>query len=107
GWRGGRGVVGGQPDKQVQQRSVEREVAGQQTIEDDAEAVDVAVRAGPRQIAARLFGRHEFRRADELPGAGEPFAFLVGPAGDAEIHDDRLALRRDVDVGRLQVAVDD
>ena len=98
----GRGAVG----------VVERLAAGDHLVHDDAERVDVARRRA--QPADHLLGRHVIEGADHLAGVGQIGAVdlaLVHDLGDAEVeHLDEVvvgAVRLEVDVGRLEIAVDD
>ena len=86
--------------------AAERQLAGQQLVEDDAEAVDVAAGVDPVRLAAGLLGAHVGRRAQHL--AVEGHRRLVGLAlGQAEVHQVRPAVVVEHDVRRLDVAVDD
>ena len=87
-------------------RPRERRPPRQQLIKDDAERVHVHGGAGLARPARGLFGRHVGGRAHDGPGSG--FAVvLVEVFGQAEVGDLRLAVGRQQDVGRFQVAVDD
>ena len=77
--------------------AVERALAGEELVEDEAERVDVAAR---RDLAAgELLGRHVGRRA----GADR----FTGDAGEAEVGDADLAAAVEHDVRRLEIAMDD
>lgn len=54
-------------------------------------------------LAARLFGRHVVRRAEQLAGGGQRRRRGVG--GEAEVDDDRRAVGAQQHVGGLQIAV--
>ena len=92
---------------------IERRAAGQQFVEQHAQAVDVAARVNVQPAHLRLLRTHVGRRADELLQLREdrlvrqpPF----GGLGDAEINHLRhrhAVVQRDEDVRRLDVAVDD
>ena len=86
--------------------AAERPLAGEQLVEDDAEAVDVAAGVDRVRLAAGLLGRHVGRRAEHL--AVGRHRRVVGVAlGQAEVHEVRLAVGVEQDVRRLDVAVDD
>ena len=59
-----------------QRGALERDLAGQQFVQDDAEAVDVGAGAHRADVAANLLRRHVRRRA----GDG-PFVGLFGRSG--------------------------
>ena len=82
---------------------LERHVARQHLVEEDAERPDVRARVGP--LAAQLFGRKIDGRADDHADLRHGLAGLG--AGDAEIQQLDLPARGDLDVVRLDVAVDD
>jgi hypothetical protein len=80
----------------------ERRPAGQDFVQEHAEAVDVA--RGRLGLAFGLFRGHVAGRADfRREGVG---GRVVG-AGDAEVGQHRAAVRHDDDVGRLDVPMDD
>ena len=73
--------------------AAERAFAGQQLVEDDARAVDIAPGVDPVRLAARLLGRHVGRRAQHLAVLGHDG--LLGLAlGQAEVHQVRAGPRR-------------
>ena len=84
---------------------LERVPAGEQLEEDHAERIEVAPRvdraAGPEEEGQRL-GRHVGERAADRGALG---AGRV--VGEVEVEDHRLAVVREQDVGRLDVAVED
>jgi hypothetical protein len=84
----------------------ERQPAGQQLVEDHAQAVHVAGRAHRLHLAGDLLGRHVGRRPQDGPFLRHPRVPAARAPGQAEVHDDRLAAPVDHDVGRLEVAVD-
>ena len=85
---------------------LDREAAGDQAVQDDAEAVDVR-RGGGGTIAQDVLRSHEQRSARGLVGADGPGP-VAGALGDAaEIHQDDAAALLPHDVGRLDVAVDE
>ena len=77
----------------IRRVAAERPLAGQQLVEDDAEAVDVAAAIDPARLAPRLLGRHVGRRAQDLALLGHRDLFRL-PLGQAEVHQVRAALRR-------------
>ncbi len=90
----------------------ERQPAGQQFVEDDADAVEVA--AAVHVLAAGLLGAHVAGRADGELGVGGRQVVERGRGqqlGQAEVHHLEQLIGRvrvhDHQVGRLQVAVDD
>ena len=86
--------------------AAERALAGQQLVEDDAEAVDVAAGVDPPRLAPRLLGA-ACRRACPGPGPSWVIDGVVGLAlGQAEVHQVRPALVVEQDVRGLDVAVD-
>ncbi len=95
---------------------LERPVAGQQLVEDEADGVDVAAGVDPRRVAHDLLGAHVLGRAQQVALLGQVLV-AVAPLdlqelGDAEVEDLQHLLtgRPAVDehqVGRLEVAVDD
>ncbi len=86
--------------------AAERPLPGQQLVEDDPQAVDVGPAVGLVRFAARLLGRHVGRRAQELAVHGHR-RFVGVVLGQAEVHQVRPTLRVELDVGRLDVAVND
>ena len=88
----GRG--GGAPRRASPPRvAAERGLAGQQGVEDGAQAVDVAGGGDRSAVAGGLLGRHVGRRAEDGPGMGELDVGL-DPLGQAEVGDVRMALGR-------------
>ncbi len=86
-------------------RAGERRVPGQQFVQDDPQRVLVR-RRGP--LALRPAGRFrgEVRRsADDRPGDGQP-VLVLGPAGQPEVEQVRVACRVQNDVRGFHVAVD-
>ncbi len=81
---------------------VERDLADQHLVEDDAEAVDVGARVGG--VAHRLLGGDVVGGAEDAAGGGHPVLFEL--AGDAEVGQFRPPLVVDEDVLGLDVAVD-
>ena len=89
-------------------RPLERQPAGEQLVENHAEAILVGRRTDLLGIAFDLLGRHERRRADDDARLRQAeIALAAGLPGQAEIHNDRLVPLVDHDVGRLQVAMHD
>ena len=86
----------------VHRLGVERLAAGQQLVEHAAEREHVGARVG--LLAAHLLGGHVVRRPHHRAGAGHVGA---AQAGQPEVHDLDHAARQQVDVRRLEVAVDD
>src|SRR5690606_31442750 len=70
-------------------------------VGDDSERVDVG--AGGGRMPAGLFRREVLHGAHHLSGGGE--WHLVGDAGDAEVGDLDVAVRRDQQVSGLDVPV--
>jgi len=81
----------------------EEALAGQQLVQDDAAGEDVG--APIDRQAAHLLGRHVPELALEDAGLG--LGALAGRLGDAEVDQLHLALERDEDVLRADVAVDE
>src|SRR5258708_38839233 len=77
-------------------------LAGEQFVEDDAEAVNVGGTGGG--LAGSLFGGHVARRAQKVVGAGQA-GFAAENFGDAEVGEVRLVLVIDEDVSGLEVAM--
>jgi hypothetical protein len=84
-------------------RGLERQLAGEQSVDDDAERIDVGRRRG--SFATHLFGRDVCGRAENRSRVGQRVCPL-NPR-DAEISDLRTSLRIEQDVARLQISVDD
>ena len=106
--RGGDRLVVEHLQDGVQRRlGLERRPAGQQLVEDGAQAVDVA---GQAQV--RLSGRRPARGPCSWACRGSaPVRVWPGvavePLGQAEVGDVRLVVGVEQDVGRLEVAVQD
>ncbi len=85
----------------------ERRDAGEELIEDDAQAVDVG--SPVEGLPLRLLGGEVGRRAADHPGPRKPGLALF--QGEAEVDDERVELARLVarqeDVGGLEIAVDE
>jgi hypothetical protein len=92
--------------------AVEGRRAGEQFIHKDADRIDIGSRIDIKRSLG-LLRTHVFRRADELAMLGEERALDDAGArrlGDAEVDDageGPSVLRRDENIRRLQVAVDD
>ena len=86
--------------------AAEGKLAGEELEEDHAERIDIAAAVGGVGFALGLFGRHVGRRAEDL-AVHRDGDFADFAARQAEVHEVRLAVAVDHDVGRLQVAVDD
>src|SRR5205085_10094484 len=82
---------------------LKRHAARDHLVEQHAERPGVARRA--RRAAADQFGREVLERADDRADLGEAGTHL--PLGDAEVEELDLAGGADLDVVRLDVAVDD
>jgi hypothetical protein len=80
---------------------LERPAAGEQFIEDDAEAEDVAAAIDAVSFAARLLGTHVGGGA----GEARPLADILLPQGQAKVSHERFAALVEQDVARLDVAV--
>ena len=99
--------------------ALEQALAGEHLEQHDAEGPDVGALVG--RPPARLLGAHVGRGAEddahlrcgedvsvgEWPGSALAAARSFERLGQAEIEHLDLAVRRDLDVGRLQIAVDD
>ncbi len=83
----------------------ERDVAAEQFVQQDAERVQVGVRADG--AAHGLLGCHVGGRADGGAGVGEAGGVGVHDGGDAEVEDGDRAVLPDHHVARFEVAVDD
>ncbi len=83
----------------------ERRTDRQELVEQTAGRVEVRPRVD--LLALRLLRREVLRGADDGRGLGHRHAGVTHGAGDAEVHDLDLAVARQHDVGRLDVAVDD
>ena len=68
----------------------ERGVAGQQSVEDRAQAIDIRRRGERSFIAANLLGRHVGRGSNGIAGVCQA-ALGLDPAGQAKVGDVRLA----------------
>ena len=86
----------------VHRVGLERLPARQQLVEHRAQREHVGARVGA--LAADLLGRHVVRRAHDHPGLRH---VRGARAREAEVHDLHAPGGQDVDVRRLQVAVDD
>ena len=104
-WRGGRGSSSITCMISIRRLPRNGPLAGEQLVEHDARAVNVGPDVDPVRLAARLLGRHVGRRAQHLPVLGHD-GFLGLALGQAEVHQVRLALGIEQDVGGLDVAVD-
>ena len=82
--------------------ALERRLAGQHLVGHDRERVHVG--AAGHGLARDLLRRHVRRRAQDLAGGGHHRGL---DAGHAEVHQLRLPVGLDHDVGGLDVAVDD
>ena len=89
-----------QPDDGV---GVERRLAGQHLVRDDAEGV--LIRRAAHFAGGALLGAHVRRRAHGRPGHGQSLGFHH--FGDAEVCDDGVPIAVHHDVGGLDVAMDD
>lgn len=83
----------------------ERHIAAEQFVQQDAEGVEVGVRAD--RAAHGLLGGHVGRGADGRAGVREAGGVGVEDGGDAEVEDEHGAVRTDHHVTGLEVAVDD
>src|SRR5690606_17522403 len=90
----------------ISRRGIERSNQRQRLVESDAEGVDIRSSIERDPVRRDLFGRHVRRRAEEISRDGESVALLVLLANEAEVEDDGLAVRRDEDVGGLDVPMD-
>src|SRR5262249_3720114 len=91
------------PESRDRSLGPERRAAGEQLVEDGAQAVDVAG-GGEDRVAARLLRGDVARRADDRRGRGRARAG-VEPLREAEVGDVGPARLVEQDVGRLEVAV--
>ena len=103
--RGLRLVVAHLPEQLAGVAGAERQVAAEHLVEHHAQAVDVGAAVDPVRLARDLLGRHVRRGAgdDAELGAARPRLVEAEP----EVHEDGAAIRREDDVRRLDVAVDD
>ena len=104
---GGRRVVESNLRNEGQYIALERPRTGKQLVENHAEAPHVAGGAHGGDVAGDLLGRHVGRRAKHLPLLGELGEGQAGAAGQAKIHQDRLAAAVDHHVAGLEVTVND
>ncbi|MCO5169401.1 MAG: hypothetical protein M9894_23910 [Planctomycetes bacterium] len=96
---------GEDPARDVGGRALEGARAGEELVEDDAQAVDVGARVD--RVAAEELGRGGVGGAEALPGAREA-AVVAGLAGQAEVDEARAAgAVVEHDVLRRDVAVED
>ena len=103
-WRLGL-VVAHLPDQLRDRRGSERHAAGEQFVEDHAQAVHVGATIDAMRPALRLFGRHVRRRpGDQALCAAARLRFAERKA---EVDQHRRAFSREDDIRRLDVAVDD
>ncbi len=87
-------------------RAFEGNFASQQLVENDAQAIDIAAWPHPLHVPLDLLGRHVGGAAHQHAFLREPrILFFVGLPREPEIHDDRLLVAVDHDVGRLQIAM--
>ncbi len=84
----------------------QRRPAGEQLVEDGAQAVNVRGGGQPLPGGAGLFRGHVRGRADDGLGLGQA-AFLLEALGQAEVGELRIARAVQQHVGRLEVAVQD
>ena len=103
--RGLRLVVAHLPEQLADVARPERQAAAEHLVEHHAQAVDVGAAVDPVRRAGDLLRRHVRR------GAGDDAQFgAAGPRlveAEPEVHEDGAAVRREDDVRRLDVAVDD
>src|SRR5690606_11265962 len=84
--------------------TVEWKPPGDETIENDAQRVDVASRIHPVLLAANLLGRHVVRRSDDDAGAHPG---LFERPRETEVGEKRAAVAIEEDVRGLDVAMDE
>ena len=103
--RGLRLVVAHLPEQFAGVARPERQVAAEHLVEHHAQAVDVGAAVDPVRRARDLLGRHVRRGTgdDAEFGAARPRLVEAEP----EVDEDGAAIRREDDVRRLDVAVDD
>ncbi len=99
-------LVGHLPQQVLEGRGLERHAAGDQFVQGHPEGVHVRRRADVGRPVADLLRRGVRRRAQEVRRHRQPADDVQGP-GQAEVGDLRHAGRREQDVVRLQVPVDD
>ena len=80
-------------------------MAAEHLVKHDAQAVDVGAAVDPVCCAGDLLRRHVRRRAGDDAEFGTVRPRLV--EAEPEVHEDRAAVRREDDVRRLDVAVED
>ena len=93
-----------QVERVQRRRGVKRRPAGQTLVEDRPQAVDVGERPDLRGAGGLLRGHVRGRAQDAVAGQGP---FLGEALGQSEIGDLGHAVRREQDVGRFQIAVND
>ena len=81
------------------------QAAAEHLVQDHSETVDVGATVDPVRRADNLLGRHVRRGAGDDSEFGAACPRLV--EAEPEIHEDGAAVRRNDDVRRLDVAVDD
>ncbi len=86
-----------------QRLAPKRQATGEQLVEHDAQAEDVATAVDPVPFAAGLFGRHVGGRARIIRSLADIFF----SQGQSEIDDVRLAVVADQDVGRLHITMNE
>ena len=104
--RGDRLLLGDLSDGLHHRGAFERRPSGQHLVEDRAQGVDVGGRTDLVNSPPRLLGGHVTGRAQDRAGVSQ-LAALLNPFGQAEVRDLGDVVRREEDVGGLQVAVDD
>src|SRR6202042_1144145 len=100
------GAVADRVDRLHRAVAAERGSAGQQGVEDRAQAVDVAGGGDGATAAGSLLGGHVRGRAKDGAGLGD-LDVSLDLLGQAEVGDVWAALGVDQDVGWLEVAVED
>ena len=116
--RGNRVKLQHLPQRDRQGRRLKRRPPGQRRVQHRPQRIDVG-RGSDFVRSGRLLGSHEARRAENLPGRGQPLVF-VRPLGEAEVRDSgssrsgrslRSGISRgdlfEQNVGRFEISMDD
>ena len=91
--------------QQHPRRAAERQLAREQLIENHSQAVDVRAAVDAVRLALGLLRAHVRRRAEDLAVDGHRYVCGL-PLGQAEVHQLRLTVFIEHDVGGLDVPMD-